>query len=183
MGVVLVGCRFGLAVVFILAAVPKLARRDEFVLAVSRYDLLSPRAASVVGRVLPAAELSVGLLLALGLGTRLVAGLVALMLIGFGLAIALNLLRGRVFDCGCGTTVSPRRLSWLLVAEDLAYGAVAAAVAIAAPAALSLDSVVSGRAEGLTASAALAALVAGTLVAWLIPFVHDARALDRALPR
>jgi hypothetical protein len=68
---------------------------------VGNYRLVPDRAGDLIGRPLAVAEVAAGALLALGLGVRPVATLLALFIVGFSVAVAVNLLRGRTIDCGC----------------------------------------------------------------------------------
>jgi hypothetical protein len=52
-----------------------------------------------------------------GVGLRLAGIISATLFAVFSCAIALNLARDRVFECGCGS--SERPISWRLVAQDL----------------------------------------------------------------
>jgi len=156
--------RFGLAVVFLLSGLAKLPRRDEFVGAVKNYRLVPERAGEIIGTVLPPVELGAGVLLALGLGVRPVAALLALFLLGFSGAVAANLLRGRTIDCGCFGPVAQRKITWATVARNGILIAAAAVVVAEGPTALALDRFVPGTAgPKLSSSSALALLVATSL--------------------
>ncbi|ROR91707.1 MauE/DoxX family redox-associated membrane protein [Nocardioides aurantiacus] len=69
--------------------------------AVRAYQLLPPDVADAVGRVLPAVEIGVGLLLVLGLLSRIAAVVSALLLAAFVVGIVSVWLRGIPIDCGC----------------------------------------------------------------------------------
>jgi uncharacterized membrane protein YphA (DoxX/SURF4 family) len=156
--------RFGLAVVFLLSGLAKLPRRDEFVAAVRNYRLVPERAGEIIGKVLPPLELGAGALLALGLGVRPVAALLALFLLVFSGAVAVNLLRGRTIDCGCFGPVAQRKITWLTVARNAIFVAAAAVVVAEGPTALALDRFVPGTAgPKLSTSSALALLIATSL--------------------
>lgn len=101
MAVAAVSFRFVLASVFLVAGFAKLLSRGEFAVAVQNYQLLSARASQPIGRLLPPLELVCGVLLFVGLGVRLVSSAVALLLLVFAGAVAINLIRGREIDCGC----------------------------------------------------------------------------------
>jgi putative oxidoreductase len=105
--------------IFIAAAVPKLRRPKSFEVIVMAYDILPPAASRVYARMLPPAELSLGLLLPLGVATRVAALASCLLIAGFVFGVGVNVLRGRDLDCGCfgkrgNRTVGPR-----LLLEDL----------------------------------------------------------------
>lgn len=119
MALAVTGFRFLLGYVLLQAAVPKLRGRREFELAVSNYELLPRRVVRPVARTLPLIELCCGAALICGFAVA-VAGLIASALFAiFGFAMALNLVRGRSFDCGCAGPALSRRISWPLVIRCL----------------------------------------------------------------
>ena len=121
-----------LALVFIVGAWHKLADLDAFRIAVERYRLLPPSAASVAALALPAAEAIAGLMLLLPAARTAGAARAAVVLVMASAAVAVNLLRGRRdIDCGCGTPGTGQRLSWALVGRNAAL--LAACVVAAAP--------------------------------------------------
>ena len=103
--------------VFLLAGVLKAADPQASVTAVTAYELLPAAPATVIGWGLPFAEIALGALLLVGLGTRAVAAAAAMLLLVFLAAVASAALRGLSIDCGCfgaGGTVAP---------DQTAYGA------------------------------------------------------------
>jgi Methylamine utilisation protein MauE len=112
--------RLALAAVFALAAVTKLRALDEFIGVVHNYRVLPEMLARPVAYGLPPLEAAI----ALGLltePTRTLAGSgAAFLLLVFGLAMGVNLVRGRVeIDCGCFASALKQRISWSLVARNL----------------------------------------------------------------
>lgn len=69
--------------------------------AVRAYQLLPLDVADAVGRALPAVEIGVGLLLVLGLLSRIAAVVSALLLVAFLVGIVSVWVRGIPIDCGC----------------------------------------------------------------------------------
>lgn len=175
--VVALASRFALASLFLLAGLSKLVRRREFEAAVRRYEVLPPRFVPVVAALLPPFELLCGVLLAVGFGSVLAALLLAAVLVGFSVAVGINLLRGRAIDCGCFTSAAPRRITWLTVSRNLALAAMALTIAREAPAALSVDGLLFERAD--TALTDADALAIGAAVTAALA----ALALVRELPR
>ena len=151
--------------VFLLSGLAKLPRRAEFVDAVKNYKLVPDRVGEVIGKVLPPVELGAGALLALGLGVRPVAALLALFLLAFSGAVAINLLRGRTIDCGCLGPVGQRRITWLTVARNVILIAAAGVVVAEGPTALALDRFVPGTAGPRLGSPAAVALLFATTLA------------------
>ncbi|HLX48714.1 MAG TPA: MauE/DoxX family redox-associated membrane protein [Streptosporangiaceae bacterium] len=135
MGLALLAARLIIAGIFLRSGLAKANGLADFRSAVSNYRLLPPSLVTVVAAILPFAEIAAAVLLAAGILTVVVASVLALLLVAFAVAIAVNLARGRVFDCGCAGATAPRMIRWRHVAADLVLAAVAAAVAVAPPAA------------------------------------------------
>ncbi|MGC0414897.1 MauE/DoxX family redox-associated membrane protein [Embleya sp. AB8] len=108
--------RLGLAFVWAYAGWEKAVDPDRAAYAVRGYDLLSEDLVKPVGYALPYLELGLAVLLVVGLGTRLVAALSALLLLVFIAGIAQAWARGLAIDCGCfggGGPVAPDRTAYL----------------------------------------------------------------------
>jgi uncharacterized membrane protein YphA (DoxX/SURF4 family) len=99
--------RAGLAAMWLYYSVPKLSySSDALGLAVRQYQILPTGLANAFGTAQPFLELALGLLVLLGLGTRLVAALSALLLLVYiGGIISLGA-RGIAINCGCGGIAS-----------------------------------------------------------------------------
>ena len=164
MGVAAVVFRFGLAVVFLLAGLAKLPQRWEFTQAVRNYRLVPERAGELVGRT-PRRSRSPPALLAVGLGMRPVAALLALFLVAFSVAVAVNLLRGRTIDCGCFGPVAQKQITWWTVPRNLVLTAAAIVVAAVQPTALALDRLLPGTPRPDIASGSAVALLFATSLA------------------
>lgn len=87
--------------VWIWAGLIKLPHPEESVLAVRAYELLPGGTATFVGHLLPPLEIAIGLLLVLGVLTRLAGTLSALLFVAFVIGIASVWARGIEIDCGC----------------------------------------------------------------------------------
>ncbi|PVG81032.1 DoxX family protein [Nocardioides gansuensis] len=87
--------------VWILAGALKLPRPDESVRAVRAYDLLPEAIVPTVGHLLPVLEVVVGVCLVLGLLTRLMGAVSALLFVAFIVGIAAAWARGMEIECGC----------------------------------------------------------------------------------
>lgn len=93
--------RLVLGVVLLVAGLMKVGALGESVNAVMAYRILPYELVEPVGIALPFVEIVVGLLLVVGLFTRL-SGLVgALLMIAFTIGIASAWARGLSLDCGC----------------------------------------------------------------------------------
>jgi uncharacterized membrane protein YphA (DoxX/SURF4 family) len=87
--------------VWVVAGVLKLPDPAENVRAVRAYQLLPEAVVPTAGHALPIVEVLVGLCLILGLVTRPMAVVSALMLIAFIIGISAAWARGLSIDCGC----------------------------------------------------------------------------------
>jgi Methylamine utilisation protein MauE len=114
--------RIALALLFTLAALHKLRDRRRFDGIVLAYRLGPPRLVLRAARLLPALE---GVIAAGLIFTPTPAAVAAATLFaGYGLAMTINLARGRRdIDCGCGE--APERLSGWLVARNAVLAAAA----------------------------------------------------------
>jgi uncharacterized membrane protein YphA (DoxX/SURF4 family) len=137
MGLALLVARCVIVAIFFRAGLGKMSDLADFRSAVANYRLLPAAAVPAVALSMPFAEASAALLLAVGVLTGPVAALLALLLVTFATAIAINLARGRVFDCGCAGS-APRKIGWQHVAVNLTLAAAAVAIALAPPAGLSV---------------------------------------------
>lgn len=102
--------RLGLAAVWLVSGAVKATDLNQTYVAVQAYDLLPDGVSSVVAGVLPFLELALGVLLLVGLGTRVAAVLSAVLLVLYVGAVAQSWARGLSIDCGCfggGGQVAP----------------------------------------------------------------------------
>jgi uncharacterized membrane protein YphA (DoxX/SURF4 family) len=174
-------CRFILGTLFFIAGLAKVARRADFEHALERYDLLPPRSVAPVATWLPRAELVAAVFLLVGLEMPVAAGALAAFLAVFSVAIAVNLLRGRIIDCGCFGPAAPEKITWLSVARNGALFAMALIVASVRPAALTVVSAfTAGPSATISGSDAFALLIAGALTALAFVLMDDARGLARS---
>ena len=110
--------RVGLGGVLVVAAALKIADPKQAALAVQAYQILPTQVAEMVGYGLPLIELGLGVLLLLGLGTRLAALGAGALMTAFVVGVASAWARGLSIDCGCfggGGTVSQGEASYLPV--------------------------------------------------------------------
>ena len=107
------------AVVLFLAGLGKIASYRRFRSAVANYELLPTAVVPVVARAVPVGEVLIaGLLVADAVMPVAVAGAVGALTL-FAVAMAVNLVRGREIDCGCGGGSHPRPISWWLVLRNV----------------------------------------------------------------
>ncbi|HEY6928665.1 MAG TPA: MauE/DoxX family redox-associated membrane protein [Thermoanaerobaculia bacterium] len=101
--------QLGLAAVFIVAALAKIADPPGFAHEISNYKLLPASAVNPLALVLPWLELVIGICFFLGMFRRTAGRLAAVLLVVFIGALSINLARGRPVDCGCfGTSSKPK---------------------------------------------------------------------------
>jgi uncharacterized membrane protein YphA (DoxX/SURF4 family) len=108
--------RIGLAAVWIISGTIKAADADQTYVAVRAYDVLPPAGVEVVAALLPWVELALGVLLLVGVGVRLVAGLSAALLLVFVAGVSQAWARGLLIDCGCfggGGAVAPGETTYV----------------------------------------------------------------------
>ncbi|MEU4397498.1 DoxX family membrane protein [Micromonospora orduensis] len=96
-----VAARLGLAAVWLIAGASKVGDLAASGRAVNAYQVLPYDVATVIGAALPFVELALGVLLLLGLATRLGAGVSVALLVVFIAGIASAWARGLSIDCGC----------------------------------------------------------------------------------
>nr|WP_300397365.1 MauE/DoxX family redox-associated membrane protein [uncultured Rhodococcus sp.] len=88
--------------ILVVAGLPKIKEPERMARAVRGYRLLPEKFAGVVGRVLPVAEVAVGLALIIGVLPKIAGGAAVVMFLAFFFGLTVNLLRGRRdLDCGC----------------------------------------------------------------------------------
>jgi uncharacterized membrane protein YphA (DoxX/SURF4 family) len=141
--------RLGLAAVWLVSGWLKMVDPNQTYLAVQAYDVLPPGLVSVVAAGLPFLELALGMLLLIGLGTRLTAVVASVVLLGFIGAVAQSWARGLTIDCGCfggggqvsaGETAYPQE-----IARDVGFLLLAGWLMVRPRTLLSVDRALSGR--------------------------------------
>ena len=122
--------RLGLAAVFLISGGLKASDPRETVVAVRGYDLLPESLVTAVAATLPYLEIALGVLLVVGLATRLAAVLGAVLLMVFIAGVISAAARGLTIDCGCfggGGAVEPGQTAYAAeILRDLAFLALAA---------------------------------------------------------
>lgn len=136
--------RVGLAAVWFAAGGSKIGDLAAAGRAVNAYRILPYEVAMAVGAILPFLEIALGVLLLVGLATRLAAGFSAFLLVVFVTGIISAWARGLAIDCGCfggggdlAAGQSPRYVAELI--RDLGFLALAAVLLVLPRSRLSLD--------------------------------------------
>jgi uncharacterized membrane protein YphA (DoxX/SURF4 family) len=135
--------RLGLAAVWLVSGAIKVSDLNQTYIAVQAYDLLPGAVSSLVAGALPFLELALGVLLLVGLGTRLVAVVSVVVLLGFIGAVAQSWARGLTIDCGCfggGGQVAPGETRYPQeIARDVGFLLLAAWLVVRPRSVASLD--------------------------------------------
>lgn len=135
--------RLGLAAVWLVSGGIKASDPNQTYIAVKAYDLLPDGMVSPVAAAVPFLELALGVLLLVGLGTRLTAVLSGVVLLAFIGAVAQSWARGLTISCGCfggGGEVSAGQTEYPQeIARDIGFLLLAAWLVVRPRTALSLD--------------------------------------------
>lgn len=121
--------------IWIVAGWLKLPDPAESVRAVRAYQILPEAVVPSVGYALPVVEIAVGLLLIVGLGTRVVAAASTMMQVAFIIGIAAAWARGIQIECGCfgggGTTATDATAKYPWdIARDVGLALMSMAIAL-----------------------------------------------------
>ena len=112
--------RWILGITFIYASYYKILSPTDFAKMVYGYNLFPEVLINLIAIVLPFVELISGLSLLLGIYPRSAALIINGLLLAFIFILAINIIRGHEFDCGCfstGKAGSPK----MMVARDVIY--------------------------------------------------------------
>jgi uncharacterized membrane protein YphA (DoxX/SURF4 family) len=93
--------QIALGAIFIVAALPKIADPPSFAHMIYNYRIVPGGLINISALVMPWVEILAGLALILGVWVKPARSIIALLLLTFMIAIAINLARGNAIDCGC----------------------------------------------------------------------------------
>ncbi len=145
--------RVVLGLVMVVAGGLKITDPAQAVRAVQAYQILPSGVTHVVGYGLPMLEIALGVLLLLGLGTRVAAILAGLFMIVFICAVSSAWVRGLSIDCGCfggGGQVGSAGKAWRYLSEilrDLLFLGLASWIAVFKDSMLAADRLLLGAAD------------------------------------
>jgi putative oxidoreductase len=122
-----------LAVVFVVAAVPKLIDPGSFANDLLNYRLLPENLVGLVALFVPALELAIAAALLWPRYQRGAALISMLLLVGFAAAMAQARIRGIDLSCGCFGAAFESKVSWLTVARSMLLAAMSAVPLLFAP--------------------------------------------------
>jgi uncharacterized membrane protein YphA (DoxX/SURF4 family) len=107
-------------ILFLASALSKIRHPRYFIVVVENYKLLPNHWVRPFALTLPWVEAGIGLLLLLGWQMRIAAGLSALLMLAFVLAIGRNLARGRKdLTCGCFGPKHKGMIGWKVIGRDV----------------------------------------------------------------
>ncbi len=118
--VITLGLRLVIGITFVVAAVSKIGDPGRFATIIYGYYLFPGWIINLAAIVVPFVELVSGMALVFGIVPRSAVIIINGLLVVFILAIAINLVRGHQFDCGCfslAETTSFSAATWLLVRD------------------------------------------------------------------
>lgn len=118
-------CRVAIAIVFLAAALPKIADPAAFALQVQHFRLTPPGIENLIAITLPWVELTAALAILLRLQPRAGAVVTAGLMTVFAVAVASAAARHLDIECGCFGTADGTRVGLLKLAEDLGLLALA----------------------------------------------------------
>lgn len=104
---------FVLVIVFLSAAIPKVWSPEQFATAVWRYQILPDSLVNLAAITLPWVELLVAIALLSGRWRRAAAFTAMILLSVFTIALLAAIARGINADCGCFSSTSAAKISWL----------------------------------------------------------------------
>jgi len=113
--------RIALGVIFIYAALLKIADPVTFAGSVAAYQILPYFASYLTAATLPFVELTCGILLVTGYRVRGAALIVAAMNLVFIAALASAIVRGLDIDCGCFKQGGEKTTPWTALGRDLVF--------------------------------------------------------------
>jgi putative oxidoreductase len=117
--------RIALGMIFIYAALVKIADPVAFAGSVAAYKILPYFANYLAAAVLPFVELACGLLLVTGYRVKCGALIIVAMNLVFMAALASAIVRGLDIDCGCFKQGGDKTSPWIALARDTVFLAMA----------------------------------------------------------
>jgi uncharacterized membrane protein YphA (DoxX/SURF4 family) len=111
--------RIILSIVFIYAAIEKIALPENFSVAISNYKLFPVAMINITAIIIPWIELSAGILLLFGISVKENSAIITFLLVVFTIVIIISLFRGLNIDCGCFGTAYGSKIGLLKIIENI----------------------------------------------------------------
>ena len=111
--------RLLLGLIFIFAAIDKIAMPANFSVSIYNYKLLPAEFINMPAIIIPWIELISGLLLLLGISVKENSAIITSLLSVFTIAIIISLFRGLNIDCGCFGTTYGEQIGILKISENI----------------------------------------------------------------
>ena len=108
-----------LGIIFIFAAIEKIALPENFSVSIANYKLFPSELLNIAAIIIPWIELISGILLLLGISVKENSAIITCLLIVFTIAIIISLFRGLNIDCGCFGTTYGEQIGLLKVSENI----------------------------------------------------------------
>ena len=106
--------RFTLGTMFLAAGASKLSDLGEFADAIKLYRIIPGATAGAAARMVSVTEVVLGTVLIAGAGIPYASLLGSILLVMFALAMAINLIRGRLIPCGCKRESEPIQIKHIV---------------------------------------------------------------------
>ncbi|MBI4570714.1 MAG: DoxX family membrane protein [Chloroflexi bacterium] len=151
--------RLVLGGLLVFAGAAKLAGRASFREAVAEYQVLPAALQPLFATALPLLEVTLGVLLLLGLGTTVAAAIAVPLFLSFTIAIGVNVARGRHFDCHCFGAARSDEIGWPALLRAAALAVAALTVAAGASRFGALDAALFGATDDLPSNAEVIPIV------------------------
>jgi len=114
--------RVVIGIVFIYAALPKIADPFSFSVTIRNYQMIWPGITNLIAIILPWLELYTGLFLITGFYIRESSHILAVLTAGFIIALSSALIRGLDIGCGCFSAADQtEKINLLKIAEDVVF--------------------------------------------------------------
>jgi uncharacterized membrane protein YphA (DoxX/SURF4 family) len=108
-----------LGLIFIFAAIEKIAIPENFSVSIANYKLFPSEFINIPAIIIPWIELISGILLLLGISVKENSAIITCLLCVFTIVITISLFRGLNIDCGCFGTTYGEQIGLLKVCENI----------------------------------------------------------------
>ncbi|MCX6153953.1 MAG: DoxX family membrane protein [Candidatus Kapabacteria bacterium] len=110
--------RLAIGVLFIFAAIGKIAEPAQFAKEISNYRLVWEPLLNIIALIMPWIELIIGLFILVGFRLRSSSALASILLMIFIVAVGLAMIQGLSINCGCFAKNMAETVGWKKIAEN-----------------------------------------------------------------